>query len=197
MHKGTSYPGEHEAIVTKELWDAVHAILKESPRARAAKNRDGSDALLKGIIFSETGTAMTPTYTRKGDRLYHYYTSMNLIRNREVPAGSGPRRLSAAMVEGAVIAEMRRIICTPEVAARVIEEQQREGAPMDERVIVAATPSVQRPVGGTVSGRASPDRAAARRQGHGRSNRHGRRPSQQRHRYAGPGPGRQQASGGC
>ena len=63
---------------------------------------------------------------------------MNLIRNREVPAGSGPGRLSAAMVEGAVIAEMRRIICTPEVAARVVEEQRREGAPMDERVIVAA-----------------------------------------------------------
>ncbi|MCX7347292.1 MAG: recombinase family protein [Alphaproteobacteria bacterium] len=138
VHKGTSYPGEHEAIIAKELWDSVHGILKVSPRERRTTNRSRSEALLKGIIFTDTGTAMTPTYTRKGERLYHYYTSMNLIRNREVPAGSGPARLSAAMVEGAVIAEMRRIICTPEVAARVIEEQQREGPPMDERVIVAA-----------------------------------------------------------
>jgi hypothetical protein len=47
-------------------------------------------------------------------------------------------RLSAAMVDGAVIAEMRRIIGAPEIAARLIEAQRREGAPMDERTIVAA-----------------------------------------------------------
>ena len=138
VHKGTSYPGEHEAIITKELWDGVHAILKESPRARGAKNRVGSDALLKGIIFTDTGTAMTPTYTRKGERLYHYYTSMDLIRNREVSDATGPARLSAAMVEGAVIAEMRRLISAPEVAARVVESQRRDGTLANERAIVEA-----------------------------------------------------------
>ena len=39
VHKGTSYPGEHQAIITRDLWDQVHAILQESPRARAAKSR--------------------------------------------------------------------------------------------------------------------------------------------------------------
>jgi hypothetical protein len=79
---------------------------------------------------------MTPTYTRKGERLYHYYTSMDLIRNRETN-GAGPMRLAAAMVDGAVIAEMRRIIGAPEIAARVIEAQRREGGDTDERTIVA------------------------------------------------------------
>ena len=138
VHKGTSYPGEHDAIITQEVWDSVHSILKESPRERRAKNRNGSEALLKGIIFTDTGAAMTPTYTRKGERLYHYYTSMDLIRNRDTASDAGPMRLSAAMVDGAVIAEMRRIIGAPEVAARVIEAQRSEGAPMDERTIVAA-----------------------------------------------------------
>jgi DNA invertase Pin-like site-specific DNA recombinase len=73
VHKGSSYPGEHEAIISQELWNSVHAILTESPRARGAKNRVGTDALLKGIIFAANGTAMTPTFTRKGERLYHYY----------------------------------------------------------------------------------------------------------------------------
>ena len=27
VHKGTAYPGEHEAIITRALWDRVHAIL--------------------------------------------------------------------------------------------------------------------------------------------------------------------------
>ncbi|MCA3559892.1 MAG: recombinase family protein [Aestuariivirga sp.] len=138
VHKGTSYPGEHDAIITQELWDRVHAILKESPRERRAKNRNSSEALLKGIIFTDTGAAMTPTYTRKGERLYHYYTSMDLIRNRDARGGDGPMRLAAAMVDGAVITEMRRIIGAPEIAARVIESQRRDGGPMDERAIVAA-----------------------------------------------------------
>lgn len=137
VHKGTSYPGEHDAIISQDLWDRVHAILKQSPRDRRAKNRNSSEALLKGLIFTDTGTAMTPTYTRKGERLYHYYTSMDLIRNRETN-GAGPMRLAAAMVDGAVIAEMRRIIGSPEIAARVIEAQRREDGANDERAIVAA-----------------------------------------------------------
>src|SRR4051794_10934865 len=35
VHKGRCYPGEHLPIVSRDLWDRVHAILKESPRARA------------------------------------------------------------------------------------------------------------------------------------------------------------------
>jgi DNA invertase Pin-like site-specific DNA recombinase len=138
VHKGTSYPGEHEAIITQDLWNAVHAILKESPRARGAKNRAGSDALLKGIIFAANGTAMTPTFTRKGERLYHYYVSMDALRNRDTPEGAGPARLPAAMVDSAVICEMRRIIGTPEVIARVIEAERRDGGHADQRAIVAA-----------------------------------------------------------
>src|SRR5207244_848996 len=38
-HKGRVYPGEHEPIVPRELWDGVHALLGESPRTRANKNR--------------------------------------------------------------------------------------------------------------------------------------------------------------
>ena len=138
VHKGNSYPGEHDAIITQDLWDGVQAILKESPRERGAKNRVGSDALLKGIIFAANGTAMTPTFTRKGERLYHYYVSMDLLRNRDIPDGSGPARLPAAMVEGAVVAEMRRLVATPDVAARVLEACRKAEDSIDERSIVEA-----------------------------------------------------------
>ena len=138
VHKGTSYPGEHEAIINHDLWDAVHAILRESPRSRGAKNRVGSDALLKGIIFAANGTAMTPTFTRKGERLYHYYVSMDLLRNRETPGDTGPARRPAAMVEGAVVAEMRRLIASPEVSPRVLEACSQSGERVDERAVIEA-----------------------------------------------------------
>ena len=138
VHKGASYPGEHEAIVGQDLWDRVHGILKESPRERRAKNRNTSEALLKGLVFTATGAAMTPTYTWKGDKLYHYYTSMDLIRNRAVADKGAPLRMSAAVVDGAVIAELRRLIGAPEIVARVVATFSREGLRVGESAIVEA-----------------------------------------------------------
>jgi site-specific DNA recombinase len=137
VYKGVSYPGEHEAIVSQQLWDAAHAVLKESPRARASKTRDRSPALLKGIIFSSSGAAMTPTFTRKGDKLYHYYVSMDHVRGRPVPEGSGPTRLPGGMVEATVVAEMRRMIATPEMTAQILDRFQRENTRCDQRELLA------------------------------------------------------------
>jgi hypothetical protein len=39
MHKGTSHPGEHQAVVSQAQWDAVHALLTVSPRVRANRTR--------------------------------------------------------------------------------------------------------------------------------------------------------------
>lgn len=55
IHKGESYPGEHDAIIDCETWDRVHAILQESPRKRAARTRTETPALLKGLLFGRTG----------------------------------------------------------------------------------------------------------------------------------------------
>jgi site-specific DNA recombinase len=65
VHKGTAYPGEHQAIIDRALWDRVHAILRESPRKRTMHTRAQTPALLKGLIFGPTGCAMSPTHTRK------------------------------------------------------------------------------------------------------------------------------------
>ena len=48
VHKGTAYPGQHQAIVNRPLWDRVHAVLRDSPRKRAAGTRAQTPALLKG-----------------------------------------------------------------------------------------------------------------------------------------------------
>ena len=82
VHKGTSYPGEHQAIIDQVLWDKVRSVLAQSPRTRAGNTRAKTPALLKGLMFTEKGIAMAPTVSKKGSRLYRYYTSMDAIRNR-------------------------------------------------------------------------------------------------------------------
>src|ERR1700716_712388 len=138
VHKGTAYPGEHEAIVDRALWDKVHSILQESPRQRSANTRNQTPALLRGLIFGPNGTAMTPTMTKKGSRLYRYYVSMDVIRNRTSDAATGPQRLPAGMVEGAVIQEIRTLVRTPEIVAQTIAAVRQQAPELNERDVIAA-----------------------------------------------------------
>ena len=129
VHKGTAYPGEHEAIIDIRLWDQVHDIMGESPRKRANNSRTQTPALLKGLLFTATGAAMTPSSTKKGTRRYRYYVSMDLLKNRETPDDGIPRRLPADTVEGAVITEIRRVLRTPETTAQVIAKLNSDDSP--------------------------------------------------------------------
>ncbi len=79
-HKGQVFPGEHEAIVSRALWDAVHGLLRESPRVRANTHRNQSPALLKGLIFGVDGRALSPTHTRRRGRLYRYYVAQRVLK---------------------------------------------------------------------------------------------------------------------
>jgi hypothetical protein len=113
VHKGTSYPGEHQAIVSRALWDRVHAVLRESPRARAARTRATTPALLKGLLFGPTGCAMSPTHTKRGNRLYRYYVSQTVLKQG---AGACPvSRVPAAEIETAVIDQLRGLLRSPEI----------------------------------------------------------------------------------
>jgi DNA invertase Pin-like site-specific DNA recombinase len=125
VHKGVAYPGEHDAIVDARLWDQVHDIMGESPRKRANNSRTQTPALLKGLLFTATGAAMTPSSTKKGTRRYRYYVSMDLLKNRETLEDGIPRRLPADTAEAAVIAEIRRVLRTPETTAGVIAALDR------------------------------------------------------------------------
>jgi hypothetical protein len=115
-HKGRVYPGEHQAIVPRELWDQAHDVLQESPRARANRNRNQTPALLKGLIFGADGRAMSPTHTRKRGRLYRYYVAQRVLKGDVAAAEDGiVRRVSAAEIEAAVVGQVRALLCQPEV----------------------------------------------------------------------------------
>jgi len=143
-HKDASYPGEHVAIIDRSLWDKVHSILQTSPRLRAANARARTPALLKGLIFTETGCAMTPAFTKKGTRQYRYYVSMDVIRSRPLGESPGPLRLPAPMVEDAVIGEIHRMIRAPEITARTIAALRRDGVKVEEAAVVATLAGFER-----------------------------------------------------
>jgi len=113
VHKGTAYPGEHDAIIAGELWGKVDALINASPSTRAKRPRGRTPALLKGLMFGPTGTPMTPASTRKSGRLYRYYVSQDVIRTGKSP--SPIRRVPAAQIENAVLAQIRELVKSPEI----------------------------------------------------------------------------------
>ena len=126
VHKGTAYPGEHQAIIDRALWDRVHAILRESPRKRAAHTRAQTPALLKGLIFGPTGRAMTPAHTRKGGKLYRYYVSTDVLK-RDADACT-VRRVPAAEIESAVVDQLRGLLRAPEIIVRTWRAERNRWA---------------------------------------------------------------------
>jgi DNA invertase Pin-like site-specific DNA recombinase len=112
-HRGNVYPGEHAAIVSRALWDRVHAILQVSPRVRARANRAQSPSLLKGLLFGTDGRALSPAHSRKRGRLYRYYVAQRALKGE---ADDGiVRRVSAGEIEAVVMAQLRALLRQPEV----------------------------------------------------------------------------------
>jgi len=130
-HKDKTYPGQHEAIIEKSLWDEVQTSLNDSGghRTRANATRAKTPAMLKGIIrCGHCGTTMGVTFTKKNNRTYRYYLCGHANKNgyescpvRSIPAGD---------IENAVMLQVRRVFQAPEIlveALGAIQKQEREG----------------------------------------------------------------------
>jgi site-specific DNA recombinase len=130
VHKGTSYPGEHQAIVDRKLWDQVHALMKDSPRKRAASARAQTPAILKGLLFGPDGAAMSPTHTRKSGKLYRYYISQSVMK-RGTDA-CPVRQVPAAEIERIVIEQIRSLLLSPEVIVATWRAAQKAGTSLGE-----------------------------------------------------------------
>lgn len=57
VHKGKSYPGAHDAIIDKTLWDKVQTVLTNNRIDRESDETAKVPSLLTGRIFDAQGTA--------------------------------------------------------------------------------------------------------------------------------------------
>ena len=129
-HQGKVYPGEHQAIVSLELWDRAHDIMRESTRVRSNQARRQTPALLRGLIFGPDGRAMSPTHTRKRGKLYTYYVSQAVLKGTD--DGCTVRRISAGEIEAAVIDQVRALLRQPEVVVGTWRTAQVEAPDLTE-----------------------------------------------------------------
>ena len=112
MHKGTAYPGEHDAIVPRDLWDRVQATFAGNRHQR----REGvlkSGRVLTGLLFDDCGNRMSPSIVRnRHGRRYAYYVSHARLTGRSETVGAMPR-MPAGEIEALVENRVRALLREP------------------------------------------------------------------------------------
>lgn len=141
---GQSYPGQHQAIISRELWDAVHAIIEKrkiGPRVKHTEN----PALLTGLLYAPDGQRLLPSHTtKKNGRRYRYYVPYLEKRQSAGASAQAGRRsmgpLPAAEIERAVLTQVHQVLQAPEMIIAVWQAgmASHERAAMDEPSIVVA-----------------------------------------------------------
>jgi DNA invertase Pin-like site-specific DNA recombinase len=119
VHKGQSFPGQHQAIVTQAQWDAVHALIATDgiERRRETKDRQRDPVLLRSLLFTSDGERLVPSYTVKKGKTYRYYSP---VKHRRLGAWASQHgALPAAAVEELVTQQIIAALSAPHLVQAV------------------------------------------------------------------------------
>ncbi len=117
VHKGKGYPGEHEAIVSKGLWEKVQAVLSENTRAKQTRAQTKTISSLQGVVrCGHCDGAMGLTYTQKGPRRYTYYHCAKDAKR--AVSRCRLKRVAAGDIEKAVLEQLSAVFRTPTLVSR-------------------------------------------------------------------------------
>ena len=121
-HKGERHPGQHEAIVGRDLFERVQERLRNQAARRGEGRRtEAPQSPLAGKLFDEDGEPLHVQGASKGQRRYRYYVSRKLVRGELKDAEKG-WRLSAPEIERAVCAAAQEMLADCDAIMQVVEE---------------------------------------------------------------------------
>jgi DNA invertase Pin-like site-specific DNA recombinase len=98
-HKDKIWPGVHPAIIDEDLWKAVQTQLQSASAKRRGVtkiNQGVTEAPLLGKLRDEAGERLTPTHTKRHNRIFRYYVSNGYVTGKPRPDGW---RLPAKQIE--------------------------------------------------------------------------------------------------
>jgi site-specific DNA recombinase len=135
-HKGSIYPGEHDAIIDRQTWKRVQVLLDDNRQGERNRSRRSIGSLLTGLLFTESGVRYIPTHSQKGDRRYHFYTSQAVIKGEGKGESTG--RLAAPAIERAVEERIQAFLSSPTEILEAIKKQSDAPELSIERVLKCA-----------------------------------------------------------
>ena len=120
-HKENIYDGQHEAIISQEIFDEVQNIKSKNRIGRLAPSRFIEHSLLKGFTYCDCcQSAMVSTKSNKKNKVYEYYTSVRAVKEgfKNCHVGSIP----AGEMDNFILQQMEVLIKSPKIIAGLIDE---------------------------------------------------------------------------
>lgn len=103
-HKGNVYPGEHEAILDRALFNEVDASLSLSRQNHIDGVHAVESSLLISKVWDAQGRRMCPAHTNKRGKRYRYYVG----DNRDARLKQTCCRVPAGELEALVVTQLRQ-----------------------------------------------------------------------------------------
>jgi site-specific DNA recombinase len=108
-HKQERHPGQHEAILDRNLWERVQKRLRERSDRPTEPRAKVSPSPLAGKVFDESGEPFYVQGAVKDRQRYRYYVSRALVRGSKVEGQRG-WRVPGPELEQAVAIAARSIL---------------------------------------------------------------------------------------
>lgn len=114
VHKGKAHAGDHDAIVSADLFNAVQSQLDDNRVKRSARKTRAASSPLTGKIHDADGHSMSVSFSYgRGKKMYRYYVSDCLLpRTANSPTNRTGQRLSAVRVERAITVSLGNLATT-------------------------------------------------------------------------------------
>jgi site-specific DNA recombinase len=108
-HKGERYPGQHEPILDREMWERVQQRLRDGTRRGGQPSVKAPASPLGGKVFDEEGEPLYVQGAVTRGRRYRYYVSRALVRGTAAKNQRG-WRLPASELERGVLSAAQIIL---------------------------------------------------------------------------------------
>jgi len=124
-YKGSVYDGQHQAIISNELFNAVQGILQANNITKSGYRQAENTFLLKGLIrCGSCKTAMAPSYAIKKGKKYFYYRCN--VDNDKSKTKCRIGSVHAQKVEQLVVDELKFLSQDPRIIEGVVENATRD-----------------------------------------------------------------------
>jgi len=108
VHKSKSHPGQHDAIIERDLFDRAQQSLDANIHERRARSAKPGGAHLSQLVFDDRGNVMSASHSRgKAGKVHRYYVSKAIVTGAKADAGSlgrVPARPLEALIEDRLMA---------------------------------------------------------------------------------------------
>jgi site-specific DNA recombinase len=102
-HKGVVHPGQHQAIVAEDIWQATQAKIAANTQGHSHRIAAAEPSLLAGLLQDGRGRPLGSTHAKKGNKRYRYYCT-------EASSDEAALRIPAQELEKAVSGELLQFL---------------------------------------------------------------------------------------